>query len=82
MLGATCCVIHSPYSTWDYNNIDRFPDWRQNKIENCHATLGSAVKRAETLGVTFVLENIEDINPLDRLELAEPFVTEFVRAQR
>jgi len=77
-LGATSCVIHSPFTTWDYNNIDRFPDWRQNKIDNCHATLGSAVKRAEALGVTFVIENIEDINPLDRLELARSFKSKSV----
>jgi sugar phosphate isomerase/epimerase len=77
-LGATNCVIHSPFSNWDYNNLDRFPEWRANKIENVHATLGSAVKRAETLGVTFVLENIEDRNPLDRLELARSFQSKAV----
>jgi len=77
-LGATHCVIHSPYKTWDYNNIDRFPEWRAEKIERCHATMGSAVKRAETLGVTFVIENIEDKNPLDRLELARSFKSKAV----
>lgn len=77
-LNATHCVVHSPFTTWDYNNVDRFPEWRQNKIENCHATLGSAVKRAETLGVTLVIENIEDINPLDRQELARSFKSKAV----
>jgi sugar phosphate isomerase/epimerase len=72
-LGATSCVIHSPFSNWDYNNLDRFPDWRENKTRAVHATLGDAVKRAEALGVTFVIENIEDRNPLDRLELARSF---------
>jgi sugar phosphate isomerase/epimerase len=31
------------------------------------------VKRAETLGVTLVMENIEDINPADRRELCQSF---------
>lgn len=72
-LKATHCVIHSPFTTWDYNNIDRFPDLRQQKLELVQATMGSAVKRAETLGVTFVIENIEDKNPMDRVELARSF---------
>jgi len=77
-LHATHCVIHSPFTTWDYNNLDRHPDWRQHKLELCHATMGSAVKRAETLGVTFVIENIEDKNPMDRVELARSFKSKAV----
>lgn len=78
-LGATQIVIHSPYTTWDYNNLDKEPDGRSGVIERVHATIGKAVKRAESLGVTFVIENIEDKNPLDRLALAQSFGSKAVR---
>ena len=78
-LGATQIVIHSPYTTWDYNNLDKEPDGRSGVIERAHATLGRAVRRAEALGVTFVIENIEDKNPLDRRALAESFASPAVR---
>ena len=78
-LGATQIVIHSPYTTWDYNNLDKEPDGRSGVIERAHATLGAAVKRAEALGVTFVIENIEDKNPLDRLALMQSFDSKAVR---
>jgi sugar phosphate isomerase/epimerase len=66
-------VIHSPYSTWDHNNLDNFPRGRARMIEAAQATLGAAVKRAESQGVTLVLENIEDKNPADRRILVESF---------
>jgi sugar phosphate isomerase/epimerase len=72
-LGATQMVVHSPYSTWDYNNFDNFPGDRTRMLEAAHATLGAAVRRAESQGVTLVLENIEDKNPADRRLLAESF---------
>jgi sugar phosphate isomerase/epimerase len=72
-IGATQMVIHSPYSTWDYNNLDNNPTARATVIENAHDTLRAAVSRAEDQGVTLVLENIEDIDPLDRLRLVQSF---------
>ncbi|KAJ55246.1 sugar phosphate isomerase [Actibacterium mucosum KCTC 23349] len=72
-LGATSMVLHSPYTTWDYNNIDNYANGRSSVIGNTHDTLAAAVKRAEDMGVTLVLENIEDINPADRRILAESF---------
>lgn len=78
-IGATQMVIHSPYTTWDYNNIDFYPDGRSRVIANAHATLGEAVKRAEALGVTLVIENIEDKNPADRAALAASFGSEAVK---
>ncbi|QPH53586.1 sugar phosphate isomerase/epimerase family protein [Pontivivens ytuae] len=72
-LGATQMVIHSPYTTWDYNNMDNNPGARDMVVENVHATLGAAVKRAEDMGVTLVVENIEDVDPADRRHLVESF---------
>lgn len=78
-VGATQMVVHSPYSTWDYNNLDNNPGARERIIENVHDTLGAAVKRAEDQGVTLVIENIEDIDPMARKALAQSFGSEAVR---
>jgi sugar phosphate isomerase/epimerase len=72
-LGATHMVIHSPFTTWDYNDLDQTPGERARKFENTHLTLAPIVKRAEDLGVMLVMENIEDRDPRDRLELCETF---------
>lgn len=78
-VGATQMVIHSPYSTWDYNNLDNWPTNRATVIENVHDTLRDVVRRAEDQGVTLVIENIEDIDPRDRLRLAQSFDSPAVR---
>lgn len=78
-VGATQMVIHSPYTTWDYNNMDGLDGARDMVIENTHATLKAAVKRAEDQGVTLVVENIEDINPLDRRVLVDSFASDAIR---
>ncbi|MCO8146117.1 sugar phosphate isomerase/epimerase [Rhodovulum tesquicola] len=72
-VGATHMVIHSPYTTWDYKNLDNYPDNRRNLMDNVHACIGAAVRRAEDQGVTLVMENIEDIDPRDRQRLVESF---------
>lgn len=78
-LGATHVVIHSPFTTWDAHNLDMRPGARAAVIENTHACIGAAVRRAEALGVTFVIENIEDRDPRDRLALAQSFDSPAVR---
>lgn len=72
-LGADQIVIHSPFTTWGYNNLPKERDGMGGVIECAHACIGAAVRRAEGLGITFVLENIEDKNPEDRLALARSF---------
>lgn len=72
-VGATQMVIHSPYTTWDHNNLDADPDGRSRLMDNAHACIGAAVRRAGDQGVTLVLENIEDIDPKDRGLLVESF---------
>ncbi|MGD1888448.1 MAG: sugar phosphate isomerase/epimerase family protein [Cohaesibacteraceae bacterium] len=84
-LGATQMVVHSPYSTWDYNNFSNNPGGgnkasaRQEKIEKVHAVMGDVVRRAGDIGVTLVIENIQDIDPSDRRELAESFESDAVK---
>ncbi|MTI42254.1 sugar phosphate isomerase/epimerase [Roseibium hamelinense] len=72
-LGGTHMVVHSPFSTWDYNNLDNYDRGRERKIELCQETMGPAVKRAEDIGCELVIENIEDKDPNDRLRLAQSF---------
>ena len=57
-LGATQMVIHAPYSTWDFNNLDSFPDRSayDRVLECCHLTMIPVVRRAEEIGVTMVVE--------------------------
>ena len=78
-VGATQMVLHSPYTAWDYNNFDNLENARDMVVQNTHATLSGAVKRAEDQGVTLVIENIEDIAPRDRRLLVESFDSPAVR---
>jgi sugar phosphate isomerase/epimerase len=72
-INASHMVIHSPFSTWDYNNLNGRVGARDNFFARVHDVMDPIVKRAETLGVTLVMENIEDIDPADRKELCESF---------
>ncbi|TGQ48799.1 sugar phosphate isomerase/epimerase, partial [Mesorhizobium sp. M1C.F.Ca.ET.212.01.1.1] len=49
------------------------PGEREKITEYCHLTLRDAVKRAEDIGCTMVLENIEDKDPHIRVALADSF---------
>lgn len=72
-VGANQMVVHSPFSTWDYNNLDMMAGQRDRLFTNAHAVLEPIVKRAADMGVVLVMENIEDIAPADRKLLCESF---------
>jgi sugar phosphate isomerase/epimerase len=72
-VGANQMVVHSPYSTWDYNNLDNHRDARAKQVERVHQTLREPLARAEAMGCTLVLENIEDKDPAARVALAASF---------
>lgn len=78
-VGATQMVIHSPFSTWDYNNLDNNPGARDLVTERVHLTLRDAVARAESTGCVMVIENIEDKDPAARVALAASFNSDAVR---
>ena len=72
-LSATHMVIHSPYTAWHHNNFPHFPGERERMTEYTHLTIAEAVRRAEDIGLTFVIENCDDIDPQTRVALAESF---------
>lgn len=78
-LGATQMVIHSPYTTWDANNLDSLPGEAERMVARVHDTLREAVRRAEDMGVVLVIENIEDKDPHQRVALARSFDSPAVR---
>jgi sugar phosphate isomerase/epimerase len=78
-LGASQMVIHSPYTTWDYNNLDYNTGGREEVIDRTHQTIRAAVKRTEEMGVVLVIENIEDKDPHIRVALAQSFNSNAVR---
>lgn len=78
-LEATHMVIHSPITTWDYNNLNNYDNAWEFIQSNLHATISAAVTRAADQGVVMVMENIEDINPQHRLELVKSFNSESLK---
>ncbi|MFN5997533.1 MAG: sugar phosphate isomerase/epimerase family protein [Paracoccaceae bacterium] len=70
-VSGTHVVIHSPFTTWGYNHRGLYPTDTDRVLSATRDTLGAALKRAEDMGVTFVLENIEDVEPSDRAMLCE-----------
>ncbi len=78
-IGATQMVIHSPHTTWAYNNLDYNPGSRDKLISLVHDSIGEAVKRAEDMGVVLVIENIEDMDPHARVDLVKSFNSPAVR---
>lgn len=78
-VNATHMVIHSPFTTWGYNNMDNVAGTRDRIVELTHDTLDAVVRRAESDGVVLVMENIMDINPADRRLLAASFNSEAVK---
>lgn len=70
---ATQMVLHSPYNSWYHHNHAHFTGTKEAVIEACHDAMSAAVARAESQGVTLVLENVEDLDPQARRTLAESF---------
>lgn len=70
-LGATQMVLHSPYNHWDLTNLDNNARARGKRISAILDTLGPAIRRAGEMGVEMVLENIQDVDPRDRVAVVE-----------
>lgn len=74
-INATQMVIHSPYTPWDHANMDNFARGRERIVECSHASIGAAVSRAANQGVTLVMENIQDVDPMERRRLVDTFAS-------
>lgn len=70
-VSGTHVVIHSPFTTRGYNHRGLYPTNTDRMLSAARDTLGAALNRAEDMGVTFVPENIEDVEPSDRALLCE-----------
>jgi sugar phosphate isomerase/epimerase len=76
-VGASQMVVHSPFSIWDDKNYGDKPGWgnapslKDSIIAACHEVMAPVVKQAEDHGVTLVIENCDDISPMDRLDLPQ-----------
>ncbi len=79
VLGATQMVVHSPFTTWNYYNLDGRPGAREALIANTHLALRDIVARAQDMGVVLVIENIEDNDARSRVELVRSFNSAAVR---
>lgn len=77
-LGGTHMVVHSPFTSWGNRNARNSAGQVEKQIERSRATLMDAVKKAEDIGCTLVIENIDDIDPLSRVELARSFESDAV----
>lgn len=77
-LGATHMVLHSPFTTWDYANAPYFVGSREWIVGSTRDTLAPVVARAEEIGCTLVIENVEDKEPGDRIALADAFGSDHV----
>jgi len=78
-IGGTHMVVHSPVSIWDDHNLDAWPGARERLFETVAANLGPAAKRAEAIGCTIVIENVEDCDPRFRCALAASLGSEAVK---
>ncbi|MGY4801487.1 sugar phosphate isomerase/epimerase family protein [Teichococcus aerofrigidensis] len=78
-VGADQMVLHSPFTTWDHNNLDAFEGAREQLLERVRLTLREVIARAESQGCTLVIENIEDKDPRDRIALAAALDSTAVR---
>lgn len=72
-IGARQMVMHSPYTAWYQNNIFSFPGYAAQKLSRIHDVLDPVVRRAEALGVTLVIENVQDVRPETRRNMVESF---------
>ena len=78
-LGASHMVVHSPMHPWLERNLEMNENNEDALFRRFHDTLGAAVKQAETIGCTLMLENTRDVLPHRQLELVESFGSDALR---
>lgn len=66
-------VMHSPFTAWYQNNIFSFPGYAETKLDRIHDILNPVVRSAEDMGLTLVIENIQDVRPETRRAMVDSF---------
>ena len=77
-INATHMVIHSPFNPFG-NAFLNLGQSNKMVLDAAHESLKDAVKVAEDLNCTIVIENIYDKNPAPLLELVQSFESDFVK---
>lgn len=77
-IGARQMVLHSPYTRWYKWNLFNKPSYAQTVLGRVHDIMGPVVKQAEALGITLVIENILDVDPATRREMADSFASDAI----
>ena len=72
-------VLHSPYNAWHWHHRGTKLDDSAGILERTHKTLMPLVQKAEDHGITLVLENCQDKDPMERAALAASFDSEAVK---
>ncbi|MEM6462221.1 MAG: sugar phosphate isomerase/epimerase family protein [Pseudomonadota bacterium] len=70
-LTATQMVVHSPFTAWHHQNFGHSSGLKDRIYEACHENLAPVIARAQDIGCTLVLENIEDVDPAERRRLTQ-----------
>lgn len=70
-LQADMMVVHSPFNFWHVLNYTNYGHLRGALMQACADCLTPVLARAQTEGVTIVLENIDDTSTKDRADLVD-----------
>lgn len=68
-LGLTHMVIHSPFTFWNELNKRNYPFIREGMFAAAAESMAPVLSRAQEIGCTLMLENIDDADPATRREL-------------
>lgn len=78
-LSATHMVIHSPFTFWHTLNFENYQWLRQAIFDASVECLAPVVARAQEIGCTLMLENIDDVDPLIRVELVRQIGSDYLK---
>ncbi|EKE67689.1 MULTISPECIES: sugar phosphate isomerase/epimerase family protein [Roseobacteraceae] len=74
-IGARQMVLHSPYTRWYKNNLLCTKGYAEAKLKRIQSVLTPVVRAAEDMGITLVIENIQDVDPATRRKMVESFAS-------
>lgn len=79
ILGAGHMVMHSPISSWRTRSLAGNHRATELLFARVHDLVGPLIERAEEIGCTLVIENIQDTDPILHRDLVASFGSERVR---